>query len=296
MLAALLFMHLSPCSCFFTSLFLFVSTPLLRICFPWLPCRPDVRDGAAIAAWIKALPEFKEAMDSYVDTVQSLTDGAIKDCETYMMQLQVQRSRIKAEADAYIKALLAQGQEVVAGMSGDKQQQAPPPRPPSQQQQQAAVKQEGVPPAAAAAEQQQASGPQPDQQQQQERVVHVHVGSDKEVDAKTTSRQPGHASSSDLDKQQQDQGAAVDAAPAANGPAPDSTEPSQQPPQQQDAARHSQQQQQDQQQTEQPAAAGHVDLTSPLPFPGGPLNKWLAPRLQVGACVHQTVLAEPFQI
>jgi len=247
-------------------------------------------------------------MGSYLDTVQGLTDGAIKDCESYIMQLQVQRSRIKAEADAYIKALLAQGQEAVASMSADKQQQAPPP-PPQQQQQAAPVKQEAVTPAAPAAEQQQASGPQPDQQQQQQERA-AHAGSDREVDANTTSRQPAHAGSSDLDKQQpaaqeqeqqhdkqqQDQGAVMDAAPAAQGPALDSAELSQQPQQQQDVARHSQLQQQDQQQTEQPAAAGPVDITSPLPFPGGPLNKWLAPRLQVGASARQTVLAEPLQM
>lgn len=178
-----------------------------------------------------------------------MTDTAVQDCQNYITQLQEQRSQVKEQAEGYLKMLLAQGQEVLAAMTG---QPLPPPQPqpplqPPQSQaevlQQVLIKQEA---AAAAAAALQGAG------------------------AISNSSRPPSAAASDGSMQQQplaDAGGIVpDAMPhAVRGGATDSH-----------------QQQQDQQPLPMPQPATGGADAAPLPFPGGPLSKWLNPRMQVG--------------
>lgn len=289
--------------------------PLLLLVFL---CRPDPQDSAAVAAWLKALPDLKAAMSAYVDTVSSMTDSAIQDYQSRIAQLEQQRTNVHAQADAYLQTLLAQGQELLADMTAKQQTH-------KQQLQMPAVVQQEMLAIAVPQPQQYAQERQPDgqlqqwleQQQQQQQDGAPAPSGDAVAMAANASGSSRPVSAADAGKPQQqllgqhglqpqqDQAPvakAVAAAAAGKGSssAGGAACAQQQQEQEEAAARDSHPHQHDQQQAavlqqaaplpqappQQAPITAEVDMTSPLPFPGGPLNKWLAPRLQVRVATY----------
>jgi len=80
-------------------------------------CRPDVGDASASEVWLKALPGYHDVMSEYMQAVHAITDAAVLDYQQSINALQQQRSRRIAEADAYLRTLLAQGQRVLQGVN-----------------------------------------------------------------------------------------------------------------------------------------------------------------------------------
>lgn len=86
---------------------------------------------AALDDWLEQLPAYKASVTEYMTAVNSLTDAAVLDYQKRIQQVQEHRGRLQAEAEAYIRSLVAQGQQVLRivearAASASEQQPAPP--------------------------------------------------------------------------------------------------------------------------------------------------------------------------
>jgi hypothetical protein len=70
-------------------------------------------DATSVEDWLKHIPAYQGVMAEYMKTVNCLTDSAVEGYQRCIQEAQQHRDRLQAEADAYIRALLVQGQEVL---------------------------------------------------------------------------------------------------------------------------------------------------------------------------------------
>jgi hypothetical protein len=119
-----------------------------------LPCSPDLTNPDDISSWLTHLPVYRGVMGTYMQTVNSVADSAVAGYQQRIQEVQQHRDRLQAEADAYIRGLLAQGKQVLqrveACTAKPKQQQAQQ-QTQRQQQQQPQQPEPAVKPAGAAA-------------------------------------------------------------------------------------------------------------------------------------------------
>jgi hypothetical protein len=103
-------------------------------------------NAAAIEDWLKHIPAYQGVMAEYMKTVNCMTDSAVEGYQRRICEAQQHRDRLQTEADAYIRSLLVQGQEVLrkveartAGLQQQQQPQVVPSASLQQQQQQEVV-------------------------------------------------------------------------------------------------------------------------------------------------------------
>lgn len=194
-------------------------------------------------------------MTEYVKTVNCMTDAAVEGYQKRIQEAQQHRERLQAQADAYIRSLVAQGQQVlrqVEARAASHQQQ---------QQQLQAVPVTPAQPLPQPVQQVVLQQPQPAQQPQQQQAVPAQRDSTGDLQSAVQQLLVTHTN-----RTKQQLQAKLTGVPA---PAQAPAQPAQQ--------------QQAQAQVQRQVSA------EPLPFPMGPASKWLSLGSTGGATVGAPV-------